>query len=123
MVIVPHRALLASRWLQQRGFRTMSVHKSTAGSGSMAKTKRIEFRVEPEKELSIRRAAALVDETLSSFLVTAALNRAEQVSAEASTTVVPGDFFDALHAALDEQPQPNEALARTARRSRRVRQT
>jgi uncharacterized protein (DUF1778 family) len=89
----------------------------------MAKTKRIEFRVEPEKERRIRHAAELADESLSSFLVSAALDRAEQVKAEASATVVPSDFFDALHAALDESPQPNEALTRAARGSRRVKQT
>ena len=88
----------------------------------MAKTKRIEFRVEPEKERRIRQAAELADESLSRFLLIAALDRAEQVRAEASMTVVPGDFFDALQVALDESPQPSEALVRAARRSRRVKQ-
>lgn len=88
----------------------------------MPKSKRIEFRIEPDKERRLRRAAALAEENLSAFVLSAALDRAEQVTAEASMTVVPADFFDALHAALDEPPQPSEALARTARRPRRVQQ-
>lgn len=88
----------------------------------MPKSKRIEFRIEPGNERRIRQAAALADQSLSSFVLSAALDRAEQVTAEASMTVAPADFFDALHAALDEGPQPSEALARVSRRSRRVKQ-
>lgn len=88
----------------------------------MAKTKRIEFRVEPEKERRIRQAAELADQSLSSSLVGAALDRADEVMAEVSTTVVPTAFFDALCAALDQPPQPSAGLIRVARRPRRVRQ-
>jgi uncharacterized protein (DUF1778 family) len=88
----------------------------------MPKTKRIEFRVEPEKEQRIRKAAELADETLSSFVVAAALDRADELMAKASATVVPAAFFDALWAALDEPPQPSAGLLRVATRSRRVRQ-
>ena len=88
----------------------------------MNKTRRIEFRVESDKERDLRQAAALADESLSSFVLGAALERAERVRAEAATTIVSTDFFDALHSALDMPPEPNAALARVARRPRRVHQ-
>ena len=50
--------------------------------------------------------------------LTAAIERADEVIAEATTTVVPGDYFDSLLAALD-RPSPAPGLARAARRARR----
>jgi uncharacterized protein (DUF1778 family) len=88
----------------------------------MARTERIELRAEPEEEARIRLAASLAHKSVTSFVLEAAAERAEQTIAQSATTVVPADFFDALHRALDAPPVPNEALARAARKPRRVQQ-
>jgi uncharacterized protein (DUF1778 family) len=86
----------------------------------LPKTARIELRAEPVVEERLRAAAGLTRQSLSSFVLDAAAERADRVIAEAATTVVPTDFFDALYASLAEPPEPNEALARTTRRRRKV---
>ena len=88
----------------------------------MARTARIELRAEPEEEERIRLAASLANRSVTSFVLEAAAERAEQTIAQAATTVAPADFFHALHKALDAPPVPNEALVRVARKPRRVTQ-
>ncbi|MDA8071264.1 MAG: DUF1778 domain-containing protein [Actinomycetota bacterium] len=73
----------------------------------MAKTARIEVRTDPEHETLLKLAAALSNQTLTGFILEAAERRAEQVVAEANTTVVPSRFFDELLDALDQPAQPN----------------
>lgn len=88
----------------------------------MARTARIELRAEPEREQRIRAAARLANQSVTSFVLDAASERAEEVLRSASTTTVPADFFDRLYEALSEPPEPNAALQRAVRRARRVRQ-
>ena len=88
----------------------------------MARTARIELRAEPEEEERIRLAASLTNRSVTSFVLEAAAERAEQTIAAAATTAIPSDFFDSLHKALDTPPVPNEALVRAARRPRQVKQ-
>ncbi len=88
----------------------------------MARTSRIELRAEPEREQRIRYAAQLSRQSLSAFVLDAAEERAEQVIAASSATLVPGDFFDELWAALDAPARPNEALRERGSAPRRVRQ-
>ena len=87
-----------------------------------AKTARIELRAAPERERRIRYAAELSRQSLSSFVLDAAADRAEEVIASSSATVVPSDFFDELWSALGAAPQPNAALRRRAAAGRRVEQ-
>lgn len=82
----------------------------------MAKTARIEVRTDPGREALLKRAAALNNQTLSSFILDAAEQRAEQIVADASTTVVPAAFFDELLDALARPAVPNAALRTAARR-------
>lgn len=49
----------------------------------------------------------------------AAVERADELIAAATTTVAPADYFDGLLAALDE-PDHAPRLAKAAKRSRRV---
>jgi uncharacterized protein (DUF1778 family) len=86
----------------------------------MARTARIELRAEPEREERIREAARLSNQSLSSFVLDAASERAEEVLQAATTTTVSADYFDQLHRALDEPPAPNPTLQRAARQARRV---
>ena len=51
-------------------------------------------------------------------MVGAAVERAEEIIATTTTTVVPADYFDGLLAALDE-PDAAPQLAKAAKRSRR----
>ena len=88
------------------------------------KSDRIEARVSPEQRERIERAAAFFGESMSSFMVAAAVQRADEVIAEHAATVVPSDYFDRLLAALDEAAEPSPRLtaaAMQARRRRRIR--
>jgi uncharacterized protein (DUF1778 family) len=88
----------------------------------MARTARIELRAEPEREEQIRAAARITNQSISSFVLDAATERARDVLATASTTVVPSNFFDEIYRSLDHPPEPNPALQRAARRPWRVQQ-
>lgn len=87
-----------------------------------AKAERLEARLTSTQRGEIERAAALAGESVSSFVVLAALDRADAVVRDQASTVVSAAYFDRLLASLDE---PDEAprLARAARKaqsSRRV---
>ncbi len=84
----------------------------------MSKSARIELRAEPEQEERIRTAARLMNQSITMFVVTAAVERADEVIATWSTTTVPVEFFDQLLAALDQPPVANEAMTRAVRRRR-----
>ena len=88
----------------------------------MVKSSRIELRADPEREQRIRQAAELEHRSVSSFVLEAAAERAEAVIAAASTTTVPGDWFDQLWSALEAPPEPDPAVARLARAPRRIEQ-
>lgn len=82
------------------------------------RTDRIEARLEPERAERIRYAAELAHTSVSAFVVDAAAEKAERVIASHSETIVPGEFFDALLAALDEDARV-PMLAKAARRAQR----
>ena len=82
---------------------------------------RFEFRIRPESKQRIEHAANLVRESASDFVRAAAERRADEVLREHDVvTVVPAGLFDQLLSALDEQPQPNPALARAGESARRI---
>jgi len=83
------------------------------------KSDRVEARLSPDQRDRIERAATLAEESISSFMVSAAVQRAEAVIADHSSTVVPSDYFDQLLAALDAGPESSPRLAAAAQRSRR----
>lgn len=85
------------------------------------KTERVEARVSPDQRHRIERAASFSGESMSSFMVTAAVARADEVIAAQTSTMVPAEYFDALLAALDESPEPSPNLAAAAKRARRQR--
>jgi uncharacterized protein (DUF1778 family) len=82
------------------------------------KSERVEARVSADERGRIERAAATAGLSVSAFMVGAAVERADEVIAEATATSVPADYFDALLAALDE-PEPAPRLAKAARRAHR----
>lgn len=86
------------------------------------RSERIEARLSADERARIERAARFEGRSLSSFIVEAAVERADQILAEPTVTVVPADYFDRLVAALDE-PGPAPRLGRAAdhvRRNRRI---
>lgn len=80
------------------------------------KTERIEARVAPEQRERIERAASLTGVSTSAFMVSSAVEHAEAVIADATTTFVPTDYFDELLAALDT-PAHAPRLAEAAKRA------
>ncbi|MFL5799138.1 MAG: DUF1778 domain-containing protein [Actinomycetota bacterium] len=85
------------------------------------KTERVEARLSPGQRARIDRAAALEGQSLSSFIVAAAEEKAEQVIAVRTTTIVPAEYFDRLLAAIDEAdraPGLERAVKRAQRRRR-----
>lgn len=82
------------------------------------KTDRMEARVSPEERARIEEAASVAGVSVSAFVVSAAVERAEEVIAAATRTVVPADYFDDLLSALDEA-ESAPRLARAAKRARR----
>jgi uncharacterized protein (DUF1778 family) len=59
-------------------------------------------------------------QSLSTFVLDAAGDRAEEVISATGATVVPRKFFDELWAALEQAPRPNPALVRRASMKRSV---
>lgn len=83
------------------------------------KTERVEARLSPDERRRIEQAAEIAGESMSSFLVRAAVSRADDVVAAHLSTIVPADYFDDLVAALDAPPDEMPRLAEAARRARR----
>ena len=86
------------------------------------RTERIEARVAPRDRARIDKAAALEGQSVSAFMVTAAAEKADQVIAARTTSVVPTDYFDHLLAAIDRADRaPRLARAvKLARERRRI---
>lgn len=84
------------------------------------RTERIEARVAPRDRARIDRAAALEGLSISAFMVTAAAEKAEQVIAARTTTVLPAEYFDRVLAAIDAAGRAPR-LARAAKQARRHR--
>ena len=86
------------------------------------RSERIEARLSPGERRRIDQAAAFEGESVSSFVVTAASEKAEQVIRTRTTTVLPGDYFDRLVSAIDRADRaPRLArAAKAATRQRRI---
>jgi uncharacterized protein (DUF1778 family) len=80
---------------------------------TVSATERLDLPVLRSTWQRLRAAAAVSHQSLADFMVSAAEARADEVLA--AHTVVPAACFDSLVAALDEPPEPNEALRAAAR--------
>jgi uncharacterized protein (DUF1778 family) len=87
-----------------------------------ARAARLEARLTPTQRKQIEQAAALAGESVSSFVVLAALDRADVLVTERASTIVPAAYFDQLVASMDTPADaPRLALAaRKAERRRRI---
>ncbi|MCA1847082.1 MAG: DUF1778 domain-containing protein [Actinobacteria bacterium] len=82
------------------------------------KSDRIEARLSPDERALILRAAGFQGLSMSSFIVAAAVEKADQIITEQTVTRVPPDYFDQLLEALDE-PESAPALERAVQKVRR----
>lgn len=85
--------------------------------GMGSKSERIEARIEPARIERIRYASQLVEESMSSFVVQAAIERAERIIDERTFTTVDDKYFDKLVASLDEPAKPIPSLQKAARKT------
>lgn len=81
------------------------------------RTDRVEARLAHEERDTIRQAAELSHASLSSFMVSASLEKAERVLSWYRVTAVPSDYFDRLQASLDD-PTAIPELERAAKTAR-----
>ena len=86
------------------------------------KSGRIELRTDRARAKRIRLAASMAQQSVSTFMLEAATERADQVIAKAQEIVVPANYFDAFWKALSTPSHPNRRLAALARRTRRFTQ-
>jgi uncharacterized protein (DUF1778 family) len=63
---------------------------------------RIEMRITPDQEALIREAADLTHETVTSFVLNTATERARKLLDARRTVTLPNEAFDRFYAALDE---------------------
>ncbi|MGH7722104.1 MAG: DUF1778 domain-containing protein [Candidatus Dormibacteria bacterium] len=78
----------------------------------MEATERLELRLAPEQKAALTTAANLMDTTVTDLVRDSALERANEVIIEHTTTFVPASYFDQLLAALDNPVPGNAALRR-----------
>lgn len=83
------------------------------------KSQRIEARVTEDDARLIARAATLLNASVSSFVVEAAVEKAETVVARADRTLMPAVQFDEMIAALDD-PTPVPELVTLINQPRRI---
>jgi len=86
------------------------------------KTERFEIRLAEDGRNQIEAAAGAVGETLTDFVRNAAIQRADQVLALSSRTLMPAEQFDAMIQSLDiadDAPELSKAVARGRRFVRR----
>jgi len=88
-------------------------------STARRKSQRIEARVTEDDARVIARAATLLNASVSSFVVGAALEKAETVVARADRTIMPAAQFEEMISALDD-PTPVPELVALINRPRRI---
>ncbi len=74
----------------------------------------INMRTDAARKRRLQIAADLSHQNLTTFILSAADERAEQVIADSHATTLPADFFDAFFDAL--APGPTPALVQAASR-------
>ncbi len=75
-----------------------------------AESTRINLRTSPEAKALIERAAALMGTTMSSFMLQNAYEAAQRLVAQHETITLSDRDRDAFLAALENPPEPTDAL-------------
>jgi uncharacterized protein (DUF1778 family) len=79
------------------------------------KMDRIDLRVTKDQKEILSRAAVLSGVSMSSFLVSKALNEAKKVVSKSETIVLSGKDRDLFYSLLKNPPKPNQNLIRLMR--------
>lgn len=78
----------------------------------------INMRTDAERKRRLQVAADLTRQSLTSFVLSAADEKAERIIADSRSTVLPAEFFDEFFDSLAPGPAP--ALVKAAARHRRT---
>ncbi len=78
----------------------------------LGKLERINIRLDPATKRRIERAAAADQRSVTSFIISSAIEKAESVIRKEESTILSERDFDRLMAILDSPPNPNKALRR-----------
>jgi uncharacterized protein (DUF1778 family) len=98
----------------------MSMNKAKKGT-LMAETTtqrqaRIEIRIDPSSKELVEKAASILGQSLSSFIVSRMVADAQQVIDANARTMLSLQDWERFHAVLSNPPAPNNALKKAARR-------
>ncbi|WP_204801651.1 DUF1778 domain-containing protein [Mycobacterium riyadhense] len=83
-------------------------------------TGRLNFRLSPEQEQALRHAATLTGQSLSGFVLSAAVDHAHDLLARANRIELSEAAFRRFVAALDEPAEAAPELVRLAKRKSRI---
>ena len=87
----------------------LSFHDSAAAIDE-PKTARMEQRTKPSVKAQIQQAVALLGIDETTFVISAALERAKSTIADHERTILSAEDRDVILAALDAPPEPTDAL-------------
>lgn len=74
------------------------------------KNDRLDFRVSPDQKSILERAAEIKHISVSSYVISSALRQAQIDLTENETLILSNRDRDSIMAALENPPEPNEAL-------------
>jgi len=84
-------------------------------SAATARTQKLDLRVSAAAKRALKEAASASRQSLSDFVLTSALTRAEQLLAEQTRITLSAPEWERFVAALDAPPMPPERLVRLMR--------
>jgi uncharacterized protein (DUF1778 family) len=87
-----------------------------APAATTTRTDRVNLRVAPQDNVLFRRAAALLHESLSEFLVESARERAERLLADRTRFELETPAWEEFAAALDRPAEAKPAVVELVRR-------
>ncbi|MGH9066534.1 MAG: DUF1778 domain-containing protein [Acidimicrobiales bacterium] len=83
-------------------------------------TGRLNFRLTAEQELALRQAATLTGQSVSGFVLSSAVEHAQELLQRANTIELSEDAFRKFVAALDEPAEEVPELVRLFKRRSRI---
>ena len=88
---------------------------------SKQRDEKLQIRVDKSTKLKIEQAATYAQKTLSDFVLDNIVPVAERVISEHTTVELSARDWDKLMTALENPPEPNEALKKAAQRYHKLR--
>ncbi len=88
--------------------------------GDTTLTGRLNFRLTPEQERALRQAAALAGQSVSGFVLSSAVEHAQELLERANRIELSAQAFQAFSAELDKPAQAVPELAALLRRHSQI---